>query len=293
MPTPHAWMPIRHVPTPIRPDCRRRSGSCRRQCARADAEAVRAEAARRSHWIGEGNCHRKNAARIGACGGGAPQADIAALREELKASMNTQAKQVARAQREAEMYAARLAAHRNRAGRGTAARDQRSRERTAWRRPVSAWRDNSRASRSRGGHRHSAGELGPQLETAIATADGQAAGHRDGRRARVRRSSDVEVVQQALVALATNRAQSCRRPDCHRARSGRYRRGRVSKPRRNPRRRDMCSSRCTCWPATPSVGLAPELFECTDPAVWALAGIEPVHRVRVDAAGARLDMACA
>jgi hypothetical protein len=202
------------------------------------------------------------------------QADIAALRDALNASMNEQAEAAARSRLEAEMYAARLTVLETAvAAAESARRAVIARTRAVTQSTQELAQQISQAAAADISSGTPASVLGPRLETAIVAAvDGRspvtvmvAAPDAESEAAYV-------VVQQALVALATNRTSVVVNGQivvelaavdidegASRSRGGIPCGGYV-----------LVAMHVLATDA--SVGLAPELFECVDPRAWELAG---------------------
>jgi PAS domain S-box-containing protein len=202
------------------------------------------------------------------------QADIAALRDALNASMNEQAEAAARSRLEAEMYAARLTVLETAvAAAESARRAVIARTRAVTQSTQQLAQQISQAAAADISSGTPASVLGPRLETAIVAAvDGRspvtvmvAAPDAESEAAYV-------VVQQVLVALATNRTSVVVNGQivvelaavdidegASRSRGGIPCGGYV-----------LVAMHVLA--ADASVGLAPELFECVDPGAWELAG---------------------
>ena len=202
------------------------------------------------------------------------QADIAALRDALNASMNEQAEAAARSRLEAEMYAARLTVLETAvAAAESARRAVIARTRAVTQSTQELAQQISQAAAADISSGTPASVLGPRLETAIVAAvDGRspvtvmvAAPDAESEAAYV-------VVQQALVALATNRTSVVVNGQivvelaavdidegASRSRGGIPCGGYV-----------LVAMHVLA--ADASVGLAPELFECVEPRAWELAG---------------------
>ena len=202
------------------------------------------------------------------------QADIVALRDALNASMNEQADAAARSRLEAEMYAARLTVVETAlAAAESARRAFIARARAVTQSTQQLAQQISQATAADISTGTPASVLGSRLETAIVAAvDGRlpvtvmvAAPDAESEAAYV-------VVQQALVALATNRTSVVANGQivvelaavdidegASRSRGGMPCGGYV-----------LVAMHVLA--ADAGVGLAPELFECMDPPAWELAG---------------------
>jgi len=241
--------------------------------ARADADAARAEAADVRIGLEKEIATGRTLLESAHAEVARYLADLAALREELDGAIHTQVEQVARAQREAELNAARLAAIEIALAAAQSARD------SAIARAHGLAQAGSRLARqleSEVGAAAvigiSAGELGQQLETAVANADGHLPIAVMVAAPDVRSSVTFEIVQQAIDAIASDRRAVAST-------------GRIvievapvdvdegaSRSRGDMRAGAYLLVAMHVVASDAAGGLAPELFESTDPAVWAHAG---------------------